>query len=430
MPFAQAASTPEGGTADERPVADLLRRLAWRLGDGHRTLRGRGDPDGRHRRGLLAVRAGAAQAAGAQRHGRRRAPRDPGVPALGPDLLLDGHRRDRRRTPGLDHDLHGFRHWRPALPGAVAGLHAGRPRRLLLLDAPCDASPAPVPAVSPSPPSVADTDALGGLLLLRAGGDRAGGVRAAVPRPGADARPRAVRLRHHPDRPQRHGPCRHRAASQGVRPRPLAGLEQHHDPSRPPSPDRPLQLRPLLPLVGQAHGHRASRLPPHLRSHRQSRGRTMRTAARSLLIALLLLTAAATSHAQEGVVGRWVTPGVAAIVELAPCPGTTTLCGTIRWLWEAVDEKGQPRLDSQNADTGLRSRPLLGLAVLSGLTPAPGGVWSGRIYNPEDGQTYKASLRRTAADSLLVEGCVLVICRKQVWRKASVVAEALGSSSR
>jgi uncharacterized protein (DUF2147 family) len=73
----------------------------------------------------------------------------------------------------------------------------------------------------------------------------------------------------------------------------------------------------------------------------------------------------------------------------------------------------------------VRSRPLLGLSILSGLAPAAGGGWSGRIYNPEDGKTYNATVRRTGPDSLLVEGCVLFICQKQVWRKASALAEAL-----
>jgi uncharacterized protein (DUF2147 family) len=151
----------------------------------------------------------------------------------------------------------------------------------------------------------------------------------------------------------------------------------------------------------------------------------MTTSIQSAMAGLLLLTPAAAAYAQEGVRGRWATPGVAAIVELAPCPGASTLCGTIRWLWDGVDEKGRPRLDVQNADASLRSRQLLGLSILSGLAPAAGGRWSGRIYNPEDGQTYGATLSQLGSDTLLVEGCVLFVCRKQVWRKASALAEEL-----
>ena len=150
----------------------------------------------------------------------------------------------------------------------------------------------------------------------------------------------------------------------------------------------------------------------------------------ALLAGWLTLAVATTAQAQDGVLGRWATPGVAAIVDLAPGPGasapaTATLCGTVRWLWDAVDDKGQPRLDARNVDASLRSRPLLGLPILSGLAPAAGGGWSGRIYNPEDGKTYSATLRRIGQDTLLVDGCVLFICQKQVWRKADAVAEAL-----
>lgn len=152
--------------------------------------------------------------------------------------------------------------------------------------------------------------------------------------------------------------------------------------------------------------------------------------ARVALVAMLLL-AGARSAAADGVLagdvtGRWATPGVSAVVELSPCAAErSTLCGTIRWLWEAVDGKGRPRLDSRNADATLRSRPLLGLAILSGLEPRQAGGWEGRIYNPEDGQTYRATVSRNGADTLLIEGCVLFVCQKQVWWKASVLAEAL-----
>ncbi len=149
-----------------------------------------------------------------------------------------------------------------------------------------------------------------------------------------------------------------------------------------------------------------------------------RAIAASVLVGGLLL-AVDPAQADEGLAGRWMTPGAAAIVELAPCSGTSGLCGTIRWLWDAVDEKGRPRLDAQNADTSLRARPLVGLSILSGLTQSSKGGWEGRIYNPEDGQTYRATVRQTAADTLAIEGCVLFICQKQMWRSTSALTTAL-----
>ncbi len=154
-------------------------------------------------------------------------------------------------------------------------------------------------------------------------------------------------------------------------------------------------------------------------------GRVLAPAIAAIAVAGALLIAADPARADEGPAGRWATPGVAAIVELAPCNDTSGLCGTIRWLWEATDEKGRPRLDTQNADATLRARPLVGLSILSGLAPAAGGSWAGRIYNPEDGQTYRATLRRVGNDTLMIEGCVLFICQKQVWRSASALTAAL-----
>jgi hypothetical protein len=42
----------------------------------------------------------------------------------------------------------------------------------------------------------------------------------------------------------------------------------------------------------------------------------------------------------------------------------------------------------------------------------------GRIYNPEDGRHYEASLTLKSANNLLVEGCVMFFCQSQVWRRA------------
>ena len=138
-----------------------------------------------------------------------------------------------------------------------------------------------------------------------------------------------------------------------------------------------------------------------------------------------LLLAADRAHADDGIAGRWVTQGAAAIVELAPCDGAPGYCGTLRWLWDPVDEKGRPRLDAQNTDSTLRARPLVGLSILSGLSRSPKGGWEGRIYNPEDGQTYRATVRRTAADTLTIDGCVLFICQKQIWRSGSALTAVL-----
>jgi len=176
-------------------------------------------------------------------------------------------------------------------------------------------------------------------------------------------------------------------------------------------------------LMGTEHPDYRARFEAIVAPRRTAR--IVRTAIVGLLLAGGLTLTAEPVQANDAPVGRWVTQGASAIVELAPCGEAATLCGTVRWLWDATDDKGRPRLDSQNSDASLRTRPLVGLTILSGLAPERNGGWSGRIYNPEDGQTYRATMRRSGADALTIEGCVLFVCQKQIWRKASTLAEAL-----
>lgn len=105
---------------------------------------------------------------------------------------------------------------------------------------------------------------------------------------------------------------------------------------------------------------------------------------------------------------EWWTPGFNARVRIDACPGQPErVCGTIVWVW-----------DEQPADIVDRE-PLVGRRIVRAMRADAPARWSGgRIYNPEDGRDYEASLVLKSPNNLLVEGCVLFICRSQVWRRA------------
>lgn len=131
----------------------------------------------------------------------------------------------------------------------------------------------------------------------------------------------------------------------------------------------------------------------------------------ALLAMLGTLTVGKPARA-DTVFGRWVTPGIEAVVELAPCDGGR-LCGHIVWLWDAVDDAGQPRL-------------LHGKRILAGLQRHGAGDWrDGEAFNPDNGNTYRASVRMRGPDTLAVEGCLLLFCETQIWRRPDAVALAL-----
>ncbi len=134
-------------------------------------------------------------------------------------------------------------------------------------------------------------------------------------------------------------------------------------------------------------------------------------------VALLVAFAGAAS-AQTSPLGDWLTAGASAVVKIAPCAsGEGTLCGRIVWLWDPATAT-----DTRNSDPALRSRPLVGLDMLSGFRPGAAGEWTGgRIYNPEDGNTYSATLKQRDGTTMEVRGCVLIVCRSQLWRRTSAL---------
>ena len=132
------------------------------------------------------------------------------------------------------------------------------------------------------------------------------------------------------------------------------------------------------------------------------------------------------AQAQAPVEGTWRTM-LASEITISACP--EGFCGVLS---KIVVPQGQlsaaeaqavaamaPEdfVDARNKDPQLRSRPMLGLQIL---TLRPGdkpAVFDGSIYNPQDGNTYSGYVQVTGADALRLNGCVLfnVICRGEDW---------------
>lgn len=139
---------------------------------------------------------------------------------------------------------------------------------------------------------------------------------------------------------------------------------------------------------------------------------------RLTLAALATFALALPAAAQDSgsIAGRWRTDDGRAVITIAPCSsGGASLCGRItRFL---VAEPAGGARDTNNPDRSLRSRPLMGVQVLSNLT-REGQRWSGRGYSPEEGRHFNATVR-VENGRLNVRGCVAVFCRTVVWTRAS-----------
>lgn len=131
---------------------------------------------------------------------------------------------------------------------------------------------------------------------------------------------------------------------------------------------------------------------------------------------LILLAAAlpAPALAAPDLGGEWLVEDKKATVTIGRCG--SNWCGRItRILQRDPNWNGR---DVNNPDPAQRSRPVIGLPILTGFKPDAQGLTGGRIYDPNSGRTYRSMLRLNPDGSLKVSGCIAVFCQSQRWTRA------------
>jgi uncharacterized protein (DUF2147 family) len=125
---------------------------------------------------------------------------------------------------------------------------------------------------------------------------------------------------------------------------------------------------------------------------------------RSILgLGLAIALTGPVSAAADPVFGRWLVENGEAVIEIAPCGSEA--CGRVVWLENAWDAGGSPKRDVQNPNASQRMRPLCGLRLIEGLSPAGDGSWEdGTIYSARDGRTYGFEITPEGPDRLHVRG--------------------------
>ena len=103
----------------------------------------------------------------------------------------------------------------------------------------------------------------------------------------------------------------------------------------------------------------------------------------------------------------------------------TEYCGKISYLqdpnYPADDKEGMaglPLIDRYNPDPALRKRPLVGLNLMEGFRYLGRNSWDGgRIYNPENGKYYKATISLADNNRLMLRGYwgISLLGRTEIW---------------
>jgi len=106
-------------------------------------------------------------------------------------------------------------------------------------------------------------------------------------------------------------------------------------------------------------------------------------------------------------VGVWQDSSGRVRVEIAPCGDR--LCGTVVWFRWPNDAQGLPLVDLRDKDPALRARPVMGLKILDGLRRTGERTWAdGKLYNPDDGETYQVSVSIQDDGALRLRAYVLL----------------------
>ena len=146
--------------------------------------------------------------------------------------------------------------------------------------------------------------------------------------------------------------------------------------------------------------------------------RNLALAAAAVLLSAGAAAAQATTSAASPL-GRWMTEGGKSHVQIYQCG--PQLCGRIVWLREPLAKDGLPKVDLKNPDAAKRSQKILGLQFMWNFVKAsdPNEWESGRIYNPEEGETYKATMQLRPDGKLRVRGYVGIslLGKSQYWER-------------
>lgn len=119
----------------------------------------------------------------------------------------------------------------------------------------------------------------------------------------------------------------------------------------------------------------------------------------------------------DGIVGNWMTANGQAKIHFAKEGGNYV--GRVVWL-KQQELSGRPVLDDKNPDAKLRSRPMMGQAIVWGLHfDGKNEYDSGHCYDPESGKTYQGKATLENANHLALRGYVGIPAfgRSETWVK-------------
>jgi uncharacterized protein (DUF2147 family) len=123
-----------------------------------------------------------------------------------------------------------------------------------------------------------------------------------------------------------------------------------------------------------------------------------------LLLAIFSGISAYSSNNPDAILGIWSNSSNRGHIQVYKQNGQ--YFGKIIWLLKPLDKNNLPKVDKNNPDKNLQSKPLLGLVLLRDFKYKDDEWVNGKIYNPEDGKEYKAYMKLKDNQTLFVRGYI------------------------
>jgi len=145
------------------------------------------------------------------------------------------------------------------------------------------------------------------------------------------------------------------------------------------------------------------------------------------LACILALSCAATSFASgpDDILGVWNNEEKDAKIEIFKCG--ERYCGKIVWLREpdypagsTEGKAGTPKLDHNNPDPALKTKPVIGLRIVREFTYSGDSRWiDGTVYDPKNGKLYSGKMTLVSAFRLDLRGFIGIslIGRTTTWTR-------------
>ncbi len=148
-----------------------------------------------------------------------------------------------------------------------------------------------------------------------------------------------------------------------------------------------------------------------------------------LLLSGLLFLGSVSASDRDAVFGEWA--GDTSILEVGEANGTlyarvVSILDPVYREGEKDGPVGATRVDVHNPDASLRSRPIVGIDLLSGYQ-YDHGKWQGRLYDPESGKTYQSQMSVDGDGNLKLRGYIgtPMLGKTKIFRPASTCDDGI-----